>query len=1063
MASEGSKPDYANLEVLERNRLPTRAFWIPETSVLLNGEWDFHYAESPLEAPEVGSGELAKVDSWSRINVPGHWQLQGHGRPHYTNVIYPFPVCPPEIPTENPTGTYKRSFSVPSSWEPESQLRLRFEGVDSSYHVWVNGALVGYSQGSRNAAEFDVSAHAKRGGDNELVVQVYRWCEGTYIEDQDQWWLSGIFRDVYLLAFPGKARIDDFFVKTDLDGEYKDATLKVEVTLSGAQDHEVSCVLRDGSEQIASVTKKGNDAKDSVLSIEIPVSNPKKWTAETPYLYKVELSLSSGGDSKPFQTIAQNVGFRKIEIKKGLFTVNGRRVLLRGTNRHDHHPRFGRAVPLDFMRADLLLMKRHNINALRSSHYPSHPRLFDMADELGLWVMDEADLECHGFYDAVARPQDIPEEMDYEARKALTFPQSAKFTSDNPDWTAAYEDRLRQLVQRDKNHACIVIWSLGNEAFYGRNHAAMYDLAKKLDDTGRPIHYEGDVEAKSADMYSYMYPNMERLTNWVETVGVNKADGSFEKPVVLCEYAHAMGNGPGWLQDYQDMFRKYPRLQGGFIWEWANHGLWNEEGGFYGHGGDFGDEPNDGTFVMDGLCNSEHKPTPGLTELKKVIQPVKFEMEDGKVFITNEYDFVGLEHLVATYRIEALGDEATLLQSGEVEIPQVQSWTKTELPLSYDLAKFSNAVGEIFLTIRFALRTATKWADVSHEIAWFQTKIGNGVAPSSLVANHANHKLGTGSGPLTVRDGRTTCQVAGPGFEFTFDRVRGYLTNWTVAGGQPLVEVDPSTKAALFPNFWRAPTDNDRPGDWPYWRHYGVDGLTSQLRSFRVTSPENDNDGNGRFVAVEAHTYLAPPILGWGFDVRATYTVAESGVLRVRMKVSPTGPAPTHIPRLGIDLRLPHRLDQARWLGLGPGESYPDKRGAQRMGVWGPASVDGEDLFVNYDVPQENGNRMASRWVRVGDHYDGGIKATMTAPAAKGGEEKEEVDGFSWTATRYSPEMLEKAKHPCDLVAADATLLNLSYKVAGVGTAACGPGVRDDLTVKVQDEEYEFVLESTVV
>ncbi|KAK8117237.1 uncharacterized protein PG998_005518 [Apiospora kogelbergensis] len=1039
MAVEDPKPDYANLEVLERHRLPTRAFWIPDTAVLLNGEWDFHYAESPLEAPAVDNDELAKLDSWSRIKVPGHWQLQGHGRPHYTNVIYPFP---------NPTGTYRRIFGVPGSWDAESQLRLRFEGVDSSYHVWVNGALVGYSQGSRNAAEFDVSAHAKRGDENELVVQVYQWCEGTYIEDQDQWWLSGIFRDVYLLAFPGKARIDDFFVKTDLDGDYQDATLKVDVTLSGAQDQEVSC--------------------GSVLTIEIPVSNPKKWTAETPYLYQVELSLSAAGDPKPLQTIVQNVGFRKVEIKKGLFTVNGRRVLLRGTNRHDHHPRFGRAVPLDFMRADLLLMKRHNINALRSSHYPSHPRLFDMADELGLWVMDEADLECHGFYDAVARPQDIPEEMDYEARKALTFPQSAKFTSDNPDWTAAYEDRLRQLVQRDKNHACVVIWSLGNEAFYGRNHAAMYDLAKRLDDTGRPIHYEGDVEARSADMYSYMYPSMERLTKWVETIGVNEADGSFDKPVVLCEYAHAMGNGPGWLQDYQDMFRKYPRLQGGFIWEWANHGLWHEEGGFYGHGGDFGDEPNDGTFVMDGLCNSEHKPTPGLTELKKVIQPVKFEMADGKVFITNEYDFVDLKHLVATFKIEALGDEATLLQSGELEIPNLQPWTKTELPLSYDLTNFSWAAGEIFLTIHFALRGATKWADVAHEIAWFQTKLGsNDALPLRLSsASSSGYNMSTNGGPLTVRDGRTTCQIAGPGFEFTFDRVRGYLTNWTVAGGQRLVEVDPKTKAALFPNFWRSPTDNDRPGDYVYWRHYGVDALTSRLKSFHVSSPKTDGAGGGRYVAVETHTYHAPPILGWCFDVRTTYTVTESGMLRVRMRIVPHGPAPMRIPRLGLDVRLPKRLDQVRWLGLGPGESYPDKRAAQRMGVWGPASVDGEDLFVNYDVPQENGNRMASRWVRIGDHYGAGIKATMATTSLhgiEGGQEKkgEEEKGFSWTATRHSPEMLEKAKHPCDLVPADATLLNLSYKVTGVGTAACGPGVREDLTVKVQEEEFEFVLEST--
>jgi beta-galactosidase len=429
--------------------------------------------------------------------------------------------------------------------------------------------------------------------------------------------------------------------------------LHVEVTVSTPKDQKIVFTLRDGAKEIGTAVK-ALDSGVSAVKVEIPVSNPKKWTAETPFLYQLELSLESS-DSTTIQKITQNVGFRKVEVKNGIITVNGRRILLRGTNRHDHHPRFGRAVPLDFMREDLLLMKRHNINALRTSHYPGHPQIYDMADELGLWVMDEADLECHGFYDAVARPLAIPEEMDYEERKAMTFPKAAKFTSDNPAWRDAYIDRMQQVIQRDKNHASIIMWSLGNEAFYGCNHVAMYEYAKKADPE-RPVHYEGDAKAVTTDMYSYMYPSMERLIKWVETEGV-KTDGTFDKPVVLCEYAHAMGNGPGWLEDYQNLFRKYPRLQGGFIWEWANHGLWHEEGGFYAYGGDFGDEPNDATFVMDGLCNSEHKPTPGLLELKKVIQPVKFDFEDGKIFITNEYDFVELGHLVATYSIESFGEK----------------------------------------------------------------------------------------------------------------------------------------------------------------------------------------------------------------------------------------------------------------------------------------------------------------------------------------------------------------------------------------------------------------------
>ena len=413
-------------------------------------------------------------------------------------------------------------------------------------------------------------------------------------------------------------------MKTILDAKYEDAKLSVALDVHNPFGGEVSIVLRDAAKnsRIVASVKSHADAKETHVEVELPVSRPKKWTAETPYLYQLEISLYEQGSDQN-QTIHQSVGFRSVELKNGLLTVNGKPLLLRGVNRHDHHPELGRAVPLSFIKKDLLLMKSHNINALRCSHYPSHPQLYDLCDELGLWVMDEADLECHGFYDAVARPLDIPEEMDYSERKLLAFPQAAAFTSDNEEWKEAYLDRMIQVVQRDKNHASIIIWSLGNEAFYGRNHKAMYDYAKSVD-PGRLVHYEGDENAVSADMFSYMYPPVEKLITLAGTVGLN-SDGNYDRPVILCEYAHAMGNGPGGLEGYQNAFRKYDRLQGGFIWEWANHGLLREVSGkkFMGYGGDFQDFPNDGTFVMDGLCFSNHTPTPGLTEFKKIIEPVR--------------------------------------------------------------------------------------------------------------------------------------------------------------------------------------------------------------------------------------------------------------------------------------------------------------------------------------------------------------------------------------------------------------------------------------------------------
>lgn len=458
-----------------------------------------------------------------------------------------------------------------------------------------------------------------------------------------------------LIAFP-ESRVEDFFIRADLDAKYEDGTVNATIDIVAAAAGSVELTLselpQDGGKILASKKVDIDQATKSV-DIDLAVASPRKWTAETPNLYSVDITLQANNTSSAHK-VTQRVGFRKVELKDGLMTVNGTPIRLRGVNRHEHHPLLGRSVPLEFARRDLVLMKTHNINALRCAHQPHDPRILGLCDELGLWVMAEADLECHGFYDAVARPLDIPEERDYEERKVLAFPQAAEYTSNNPAWKDAYVERMDALVQRDKNHASVIIWSLGNEAFYGQNLKAMFEYTTNFDPS-RLIHYEGDAHAETTHMYSYMYPSIERLTKLVQEEGVK--DGKFEKPVILCEYGHAMGNGPGWLEDYEGLFREYPRLQGGFIWEWANHGLWDGERGFHAFGGDFGESPHDGTFVMDGLVNSKHEPTPGLTEFKKVIQPVGFAVEDGQLVVENRHDFVDLGHLAAHFKIEKLGEK----------------------------------------------------------------------------------------------------------------------------------------------------------------------------------------------------------------------------------------------------------------------------------------------------------------------------------------------------------------------------------------------------------------------
>ncbi|WP_337589409.1 glycoside hydrolase family 2 TIM barrel-domain containing protein [Paenibacillus contaminans] len=635
-----TRHDWENHQLIHRNRMDSRAYFIPyedEISALsydrgssasfrlLNGVWKFHYAETPAHAPEAFYEERFDTRDWDNLTVPSSWQMHGYGKPHYTNVNYPFPVNPPYVPSENPTGSYVRDFQIAPEWNGK-KITLRFEGVDSAFHVWVNGKFVGFSKGSRIPAEFDITETA-RIGVNKIAVRVYQWSDGSYIEDQDQWWLSGIFRDVYLIASPLEAHVDDVFVRTELDEAYEHAVLQINAKISGSskQAFSLEAKLLDAAYMpveggTASAPVKALKNKTTEALLQMPVGNPHKWSAEAPHLYHLLLTLR---DSKGnvLQVVPQRVGFRSVELKDGNFLVNGVAVMLKGVNRHDHHPDLGKAVPLSWMLEDVLLMKRHNINAVRTSHYPNDPRFYDLCDEYGLYVMDEADLECHGFYSAGTG-------YDFDAAKT--------WTTDNPEWEAAYVDRMERMVHRDKNHPSIIMWSVGNESAFGRNHIAMYESAKRIDPT-RLVHNEGDREAVAADVYSTMYTDVGKLNELGRMKGM-------KKPHILCEYAHAMGNGPGGLKEYWETFYAHKRLQGGFVWEWLDHGICRKtaEGvEYFAYGGDFGDQPNDYNFVIDGLVQPDRTPTPGLIEYKKVLEPVKIDPADlanGKLKLTNRYD-----------------------------------------------------------------------------------------------------------------------------------------------------------------------------------------------------------------------------------------------------------------------------------------------------------------------------------------------------------------------------------------------------------------------------------------
>ncbi|MCG5215992.1 DUF4981 domain-containing protein [Streptosporangium sp. KLBMP 9127] len=855
-------------------RQPRAAFDSDAPRLDLNGLWRFHLSPTVAGAPD-GVGETDFDDSgWGELPVPAHWQLHGHGSPAYTNVNYPFPLDPPYVPDENPTGDYRREFDVPADWAGQGAV-LRFEGVDSTFKVWLNGHELGFSTGSRLPSEFDVTETLSPGR-NVLAVRVHQWSAASYLEDQDMWWLSGIFRDVSVIQRPAGA-LDDFFVHADYDHTTGRGTLRIETS--------VPATLTAGELGLAGVPAGEVQVIDSV----------EPWTAELPRLYHAE--LVADGERVPLR-----IGFRTVVVEDGLLKVNGRRILFRGVNRHEWHPEHGRVLDEETMRADILLMKRHNVNAVRTSHYPPHPRFMELCDELGLWVIAECDLETHGF----------------------TFVGWRDNPSADPRWRESYLDRMRRTVERDKNRPSVIMWSLGNESGVGDNLRAMAEWTRDRD-PGRPIHYEHDWDSEYVDVYSRMYPPVDE----VELIG-RRAEKPLDDPAadehrrglpfILCEYAHAMGNGPGGLAEYQELFERYPRCQGGFVWEWLDHGLRHPEYG-YAYGGDFGEELHDGNFVTDGLVFPDRTPSPGLDEYKKVIEPVRITVGDS-VTVANLHDFRDLSHLTFLWTLEEHGRP---IAHGVLGLPAVPAGTSAESPLP----ALPATTEETFLTVRAVLTDDQPWASAGHEVAWAQCAVTPPVAVATPRA-------------LTVASG-------------TFDPVTGALRR---IGDVPV--------AGLRLDLWRAPTDNDSGGHEPIadvWRRAGLHRLRHRVAEAGM------DDG-----ALVVRTRVAAA--AHDRSMLATYRwTGDDDRLHLTLTVEPQGDWDFPIPRLGLRLALPGWISRAEWYGRGPGESYADSDRAARVGRH---AMTVDDLQTPYVYPQENGNRAAVRWATLAGADGRGVRVTGT-------------------------------------------------------------------------------------
>ncbi|WP_431222666.1 beta-galactosidase subunit alpha [Serratia sp. L9] len=996
--------NWENFQHLHENRMAPRAYFFSYDSIQraqtfqralsshfisLSGQWNFHYYPNPLLVPEDFYSQ--PMSHWGQITVPGMWQMAGHGALQYTDEGFPFPIDVPYVPTDNPTGAYQRRFTLDKSWS-KKQAIIKFDGVETYFEVYVNGHYVGFSKGSRLSAEFDISGYVQS-GENLLSVRVMQWADATYIEDQDMWWTAGIFRDVYLIA-KQPVHVRDFTLRTDFADDYQSATLSCAVemeNLSGTRvdDYELEYALYANGTLIARQALTALMLDETTKThFAIKVDNPNQWTAETPYLYQLFISLKDQSGNV-LEVIPQRVGFRDIKVRDGLFYINNHYVMLHGVNRHDNDHLRGRAVGMDRVEKDLILMKQHNINSVRTAHYPNDPRFYELCDIYGLFVMAETDVETHGF----ANVGDLSR------------------ITDDPAWEPVFVDRMVRHVHAQKNHPSIVMWSLGNESGYGCNIQAMVHATRAIDNT-RLIHYEEDRDAEVVDVISTMYTRAPLMNSFGEY--------PHSKPRIICEYAHAMGNGPGGLQEYQNVFYQHDHIQGHYVWEWCDHGILatDEQGQpFYKYGGDFGDYPNNNNFCLDGLIYPDQTPGPGLKEYKQVIAPVKIRVLDtrlGAFLVENKLWFTSLDDYGITAEIRAEGETlATIpLQLKNLPANSVRQ-IRLELPELDQREAFVN------FTVR--KNSATLYSPANHEIAVYQFQLkANTAQPAAFIIPHMQ--------PLQLTESRLEYHITGQNFALTFSKVNGKLTSW-VANGEQIIATAPEM------NFFKPMIDNHKQEYQGLWEPAHLQILQEHFRTIAVEQV------NGK-VEISVTSIIAPPVFDFGMRCLYRYQIDASGQLNVELSGERYGEYPYVIPAIGLDIGINNDFGQVNYYGRGPQENYQDSQQANLIDIYQTTVA---DMFENYPFPQNNGNRQHIRWVALTNHHGTGL---LVKP-------QQEINFSAWYYTRQN---LHAAQHTNELKHSGHITLNLDHQVMGLGSNSWGSEVLDSYRVYMAPFRYGFTL-----
>lgn len=943
----------------------------------LSGDWDFRFFNSVADVPDFTAPDFS-IDGSDKLTVPMNWQnTLRYDKPNYTNVNYPYPVDPPHVPAENPCGLYSRDFTVPAKTLAEKTVYINFEGVDSCFYLYINGVFAAYSQVSHMTSEIDITRFLKPGRNN-IKVLVLKWCDGSYLEDQDMWRSSGIFREVYLL-YRDPAHIADVFAKPTLSGDFTKGELSVEIQSVGETkiSYSLVCACRK-------VISEG-EFVDGKISVD--VDSPKLWSDEEPNLY--ELFLKSGNE-----VICVPVGFRRVEVKDKVVYINGEKVKAKGVNRHDSHPLLGHATPLDHMKRDLLMMKAHNVNMIRTSHYPNDPRLTALCDRLGLYVCDESDIETHG----------------------MCVPAGGRWSelSDSPEWTAAYVDRAERMLERDKNHPSIIFWSLGNESGYGRNHKAMSAYIKSRD-TSRLVHYEGAhtgytkgvQQTDVVDIESHMYPDPTWCKNYCE-------NEKFTQPLFLCEYCHAMGNGPGDLREYWEQIYSHDEFFGGCVWEFIDHSTAkvDERGKLqFTYGGDFGDIPNDGNFCVDGLVYPDRRPHTGLLELKQAIKPVSARLvKDGVVAVKNLRYFKALDDVNLVWSLEKNGKEVS---GGTIRSLGVAPQEEKEFTLDYAVS----GEGYYYLNLSFRQNHRTEWADVGYELGFVQLPL-DAPKPETVCTCSAVPEYIT----LTASECDRYIKVAADETVYVFDKAYGRLNSIRDNGRELL------TKPVEF-NIWRAPMDNDR-NVRNQWINAGYDRVEQNCYSMKLVSADD------KTAVIESEITLAAARCAPVVRAKVTYTIFATGEIRIKSDVDVNKDMP-FLPRFGLMLVMPEMTENVRYFGMGPVESYQDKNLASKMGEFATTVT---ESFEPYVRPQENSAHFGTKWAIVSSVAGQGLLVSA------GGED------FSFNAQHYTPKQLTETRHDYELKPLKETVLSVDYKQSGSGSNSCGPG----LIEKYQLNEKEF-------